>query len=73
MSSTLTVIMEINNGIWLQKLSEGCSTAFADSKFFTYPENIEDLVKEDDNYLYFAGGSDFEFTPLEIEIWGLVM
>ena len=53
--------------------SESCSTAFADSKFFIYPNNTGDLIIENDTYLYFAGAETFEFTISDIEVWGLVL
>jgi len=78
MSSSPTEILCIENGIWIKKVSEGLpSAAFANSKYFDRPSDTEDLhnedheENEDENFLFFAGGENFEFEPLEIEIWGL--
>ena len=65
-------ILQIDYGIKICFPSQDSSQAFANSDYFIHPNNTEDLVIED-NFLYFAGGEDEKFEPIDIEIWGLAL
>ena len=46
------------------------SNAHANKKYFVHPKNTGNLKMNEDN-LFFAGGNDFTFSCVDVEVWGL--
>ena len=46
------------------------SIAYADLDYWVHPKNTGNLRKSR-LWLFFAGGDDLYFKPVEVEVWGL--
>ena len=69
MKSYKDCLVGFGNGFLINSGEE--SYAVANNEVWVWPENTGNLIRDDAGLLYFAGGDDFSFTTVDIEVWGL--
>ena len=60
----------IDNGFYIKAKKQEKSWAYANKNWLEHPQNTGKLIIYD-NDLCFAGGDDYYFRLVEMEIWGL--
>ena len=72
MRSDKDYLIDFSMGLRINADQNEDSYATADKYKWVHPENTGNLkFKDSYGYLYFAGGDDWDFKCLDVEVWGL--
>ena len=71
MESNERTFMEFGNGLDFYTNKDSYSEAYAQARFWLIPKNTGNLTISPLGNLYFAGGKNPYFNPVDVEVWGL--
>ena len=71
MRSDKIYLLGFGYGLGINANKNKNSIALASANYFNHPYNTGNLIKANDGGFYFAGGYDYNFICVDLEIWDL--